>query len=80
MNKAMKCKELIPPSACVPNNRPVVVFTVMVCDHTWIMKMERTTINTVIMGHPMKRKRVSGADRAGNEPTYGGSAVALTVM
>src|SRR5712672_1048438 len=27
--------------------------TVMVCDHTWAMKMERTTINIIIRGHTM---------------------------
>jgi hypothetical protein len=41
----------------VPNNRPEVVLTVMVCDQTWTMKMEKVTIIIIIqvMGHTMKK-------------------------
>ena len=59
MNKAAQMsREDIPPSVCVPNNRPEVVSTRMVCDHIcqWMMKMERTTINIIIMGNTMKKE------------------------
>jgi hypothetical protein len=49
-------REHIPPSACVPSNRPEVVLTVMDCDHTWMMRMERTTINIMMMGRAMKKE------------------------
>jgi hypothetical protein len=44
-------RELIPPSACVPNNRPEVVLTIMVCDHACkrMVKMERRTVNIIVM-------------------------------
>ena len=48
-------REHIPPLACIPNNRPDVVLTVMDCDHTWITKMERTTID-IVMRHTMEEE------------------------
>ena len=49
-------REHIPRSACVPNSRPEVVLTVIVCDQTRMMKMEKTTINIIIMGRTMKKE------------------------
>ena len=48
-------REHIPPLACIPNNWPEVVLTVMDCDQTWITKMERTTID-IVMRHTMKEE------------------------
>jgi hypothetical protein len=40
----------VPPSVCAPNNRPEVVLTLTVFDHTWTMRTERTAICTIVMG------------------------------